>query len=61
LWLSANLPSARLAVRDGEGHLGIYEHLGEMLDALTEPGTANTASTGQPEFRGSYSGVRYPA
>jgi pimeloyl-ACP methyl ester carboxylesterase len=38
-WLSENLPSARLVLREGEGHLGIYEHLGEMLDALTEPDT----------------------
>jgi pimeloyl-ACP methyl ester carboxylesterase len=37
LWLSEHLPLARLVLRDGEGHLGIYEHLGEMLDALTEP------------------------
>jgi hypothetical protein len=27
-------PGARLVVREGEGHFGIYEHLG----ALTEPG-----------------------
>jgi hypothetical protein len=39
LWLSRNLPQARLVLRDGEGHLGIYDHLGEMLDALTEPDT----------------------
>ena len=38
LWLSQNLPRARLVVRDGDGHLGTYDHLGEMLDALTEPG-----------------------
>jgi hypothetical protein len=25
-------------MREGEGHFGIYEHLGEMLTALTEPG-----------------------
>ena len=37
LWLSENLPQARLVLRDGEGHFGIWEHLGEMLDALTEP------------------------
>jgi pimeloyl-ACP methyl ester carboxylesterase len=47
-WLSANLPRARLVLRDGEGHLGIYEHLGEMLDALTEAGTADPASTARP-------------
>lgn len=34
LWLSGQLPQARLVVRDGEGHLGICEHLGEMLGAL---------------------------
>jgi len=44
LWLSQNLPQARLVLRDGEGHLGIYEHLGEMLDTLTEPDTVDTAS-----------------
>jgi pimeloyl-ACP methyl ester carboxylesterase len=35
LWLAQHLPDARLVMRDGEGHLGIYDHLGEMLDALT--------------------------
>jgi pimeloyl-ACP methyl ester carboxylesterase len=48
LCLSQNLPQARLVLRDGEGHLGIYEHLGEMLEALTEPGTADPASATQP-------------
>jgi pimeloyl-ACP methyl ester carboxylesterase len=38
LWLSENVPHARLVMRDGEGHMGIYDHLGEMLDALTAPG-----------------------
>jgi pimeloyl-ACP methyl ester carboxylesterase len=52
LWLSQNLPRARLVLREGEGHLGIFEHLGEMLDALTEPGTADPASPIQPKFRG---------
>src|SRR5215470_16294514 len=47
LWLSQNLPGARLVVHDGEGHLGIFEHLGEMLDALTEPSTEDAASTGR--------------
>ena len=37
LWLSQNVPRARLVVRDGEGHFGILEHLGEMLAALTKP------------------------
>ena len=48
LWLSENLPRARLVLRDGEGHFGILEHLGEMLDALTEPDTADSASTMRP-------------
>lgn len=48
LWLSENLPRARLVLRAGEGHFGIYEHLGEMLDALTEPDTADSASTLRP-------------
>ena len=48
LCLSQNLPHARLVLRDGEGHLGIYEHLGEMLEALTAPGTADPGSAIQP-------------
>jgi pimeloyl-ACP methyl ester carboxylesterase len=47
VWLSENLPHSRLIVHDGEGHLGIFEHLGEMLDALTEAGTEDPASTGR--------------
>lgn len=39
LWLSQNLPRARLVVLDGKGHTAIFDHLGEMLDALTEPDT----------------------
>jgi pimeloyl-ACP methyl ester carboxylesterase len=39
-YLAQHLPQARLVMRQGEGHLGIYEHLGEMLDALTGPGPA---------------------
>jgi pimeloyl-ACP methyl ester carboxylesterase len=45
-WLAANLPDARLVLREGEGHLGIMEHLGEMLTALTEPDPAHPAGTG---------------
>jgi len=48
LWLSQNLPQARLVWREGEGHFGIYEHLGEMLDTLTEPDTVDSASTVRP-------------
>ena len=48
VWLSENLPRVRLVVYDGEGHLGVFEHLGEMLDALTEPGTEDPASAGRP-------------
>jgi len=47
VWLSEHLPHARLAVYDGEGHLGIVEHLGEMLDALTEPDAEDPASIGR--------------
>ena len=36
-WLAENLPDARLVMREGEGHFGIMEHLGEMLAALTGP------------------------
>jgi len=36
-WLAENLPDTRLVMREGEGHFGIMEHLGEMLDALTRP------------------------
>jgi pimeloyl-ACP methyl ester carboxylesterase len=39
LWLSQNLPRAQLVVRDDEGHWGTWDHLGEMLDALTGPDT----------------------
>jgi pimeloyl-ACP methyl ester carboxylesterase len=39
-WLSENVPGARLVMREGEGHLGIMEHLGEMLAALTAPDAA---------------------
>lgn len=39
MWLSQNLPHARLTVNNGEGHNGFLEHYGEMLDALTEPDT----------------------
>ena len=47
LWLSEHLPRARLVLRDGEGHLGIYDHLGEMLKALTEPDAADPAVLAQ--------------
>src|SRR5215472_310494 len=40
-WLAENLPDARLVIREGEGHFGIVEHLGEMLDALTRPDPAS--------------------
>lgn len=35
LWLRDNVPNARLVRRADEGHLGFYEHFGEMLDELT--------------------------
>src|SRR5262249_22889296 len=37
-YLAQNLPQARLVMRDGEGHMGLFEHLGEILDELTKPG-----------------------
>jgi pimeloyl-ACP methyl ester carboxylesterase len=46
VWLADYLPDARLVSRDGEGHLGFYEHLGEMLDALAQPRTTDPASAG---------------
>jgi pimeloyl-ACP methyl ester carboxylesterase len=33
-WLDEHLPQAHLVLRRGEGHLGIFEHLEEMLLAL---------------------------
>jgi pimeloyl-ACP methyl ester carboxylesterase len=33
-WLDAHLPAARLVMRPGEGHLGIFEHLPAMLSEL---------------------------
>ncbi len=33
-WLHDHLPDARLVMRTGEGHLGILEHLPEMLSEL---------------------------
>jgi pimeloyl-ACP methyl ester carboxylesterase len=47
VWLADYLPDARLVVWDGEGHLGLFEHLGEILDALLdEAGTKDPASAG---------------
>jgi pimeloyl-ACP methyl ester carboxylesterase len=34
-WQADHLRDARLIVNAGEGHMGIYDHFGEMLDALT--------------------------
>jgi pimeloyl-ACP methyl ester carboxylesterase len=45
-WLAENLPDARLVMRQGEGHFGIMEHLGEMLDALTGPDPVPSAGPG---------------
>jgi pimeloyl-ACP methyl ester carboxylesterase len=39
-WLAGNLPRASLVMREGEGHFGIVEHLGEMLEALTSAAAA---------------------
>jgi pimeloyl-ACP methyl ester carboxylesterase len=46
--LARLLPRARLVLRDGEGHFGIYEHLGEMLGALTEQDPPEAAGTARP-------------
>jgi pimeloyl-ACP methyl ester carboxylesterase len=45
-WLAGNLPDARLVMREGEGHFGIMEHLGEMLGALTGPDPVDPAGAG---------------
>jgi pimeloyl-ACP methyl ester carboxylesterase len=34
-WLASRLPDARLVVRPGEGHLGIYTHWDEISSTLT--------------------------
>jgi pimeloyl-ACP methyl ester carboxylesterase len=34
-WLAAHLPEATLVLREGEGHLGVMEHLEEVLVTLT--------------------------
>ena len=34
-WLAEHLPNATLTIRHGYGHLGIFEHLGEMFAKLT--------------------------
>jgi pimeloyl-ACP methyl ester carboxylesterase len=47
-WLTEHLPRAHLVVHEGEGHIGIYEHLEEMLHDLTEPDTEEAASAGRP-------------
>jgi pimeloyl-ACP methyl ester carboxylesterase len=48
IWLTEHLPGAHLVVHEGEGHIGIFEHLDEMLHALTEPDAEEAASTGRP-------------
>ena len=35
VWLHEQLPHARLVVREGEGHLGIYPHWAEVVTDLT--------------------------
>jgi pimeloyl-ACP methyl ester carboxylesterase len=37
-YLAQHLPRAQLVMRDGEGHLGLFEHPGEILGELTRPG-----------------------
>jgi pimeloyl-ACP methyl ester carboxylesterase len=36
-WLDEHLPCSQLVVRTGEGHLGLFDHLGEVLRALVAP------------------------
>jgi hypothetical protein len=38
--LAEHLPHAQLVTRDGEGPLGLFEHLGEILGELARPGAA---------------------
>ena len=33
-WLDEHLPNSRLVIRTGEGHLGLFDHLAEMLSEL---------------------------
>ena len=33
-WLEKHIPGARLTMREGEGHMGVYAHLPEMLREL---------------------------
>jgi pimeloyl-ACP methyl ester carboxylesterase len=35
LWLRDHVKDPRFVQRAGEGHVGVYEHFGEILDALT--------------------------
>jgi hypothetical protein len=37
MWLDEHLPNSQLIVRAGEGHLGLFDHFGEMLQALVMP------------------------
>ncbi|MGO8875464.1 MAG: alpha/beta fold hydrolase [Acidimicrobiales bacterium] len=36
-WLAEHLPRSQLVVRKGEGHLGLFDHFGEVLQALVAP------------------------
>jgi pimeloyl-ACP methyl ester carboxylesterase len=40
-WQASNIPHATLVINDGDGHMGIYDHLAEMLTALTQPEPAS--------------------
>jgi pimeloyl-ACP methyl ester carboxylesterase len=33
-WLAEHLPNAHLVMREGEGHLGLFDHFAEVLQAL---------------------------
>lgn len=36
-WLAEHLPRSQLVVRKGEGHLGLFDHFGDVLQSLTTP------------------------
>ena len=36
-WLQEHIPTARLVMRQGTGHLGIFDHLADMLRELIGP------------------------
>lgn len=39
-WLREHIPTARLTMREGTGHLGVFDHLAEMLRELVGPASS---------------------